>query len=422
MNVLILGSGGREHALAWKISQSSQLSKLYIAPGNGGTSSLGENLNINPLDFKQVKDGVLNNEVEMVIVGPEQPLVEGIVDFFKSDDELQNVSIIGPDKKGAKLEGSKDFANQFMKRYNIPTADYKSFTIEQMAPAYDFLESLNPPYVLKSDGLAAGKGVIITEDIAEAKKYLIELLEGKFGDASKKVVIEEFLEGKEFSAFVLTDGKEYKLLPFAKDYKRIGENDTGPNTGGMGAVSPVPYISEELEEKVREKIIEPTLKGLEKEGIEYKGVLYFGLMKVKEEPYVIEYNVRLGDPEAQPVLSLLSSDLLQHLQDLYEGNLGNNPLKCYSGSAAVVILASEGYPGSYEKGKQIHISEDLRDVNIFHAGTKRTNGKLFTSGGRVMGLTARAENYTKALEIIYHSMDKIEFDGKSFRKDIGFDI
>ncbi len=422
MNVLILGSGGREHALAWKISQSSQLSKLYIAPGNGGTSSLGENLNINPLDFKQVKDGVLNNEVEMVIVGPEQPLVEGIVDFFKSDDELQNVSIIGPDKKGAKLEGSKDFANQFMKRYNIPTADYKSFTIEQMAPAYDFLESLNPPYVLKSDGLAAGKGVIITEDIAEAKKYLIELLEGKFGDASKKVVIEEFLEGKEFSAFVLTDGKEYKLLPFAKDYKRIGENDTGPNTGGMGAVSPVPYISEELEEKVREKIIEPTLKGLEKEGIEYKGVLYFGLMKVKEEPYVIEYNVRLGDPEAQPVLSLLSSDLLLHLQDLHEGNLGNNPLKCYSGSAAVVILASEGYPGSYEKGKQIHISEDLRDVNIFHAGTKRTNGKLFTSGGRVMGLTARAENYTKALEIIYHSMDKIEFDGKSFRKDIGFDI
>lgn len=422
MNVLILGSGGREHALAWKISQSSQLSKLYIAPGNGGTSSLGENLNINPLDFKQVKDGVLNNEVEMVIVGPEQPLVEGIVDFFKSDDELQNVSIIGPDKKGAKLEGSKDFANQFMKRYNIPTADYKSFTIEQMAPAYDFLESLNPPYVLKSDGLAAGKGVIITEDIAEAKKYLIELLEGKFGDASKKVVIEEFLEGKEFSAFVLTDGKEYKLLPFAKDYKRIGENDTGPNTGGMGAVSPVPYISEELEEKVREKIIEPTLKGLEKEGIEYKGVLYFGLMKVKEEPYVIEYNVRLGDPEAQPVLSLLSSDLLLHLQDLHEGNLGNNPLKCYSGSAAVVILASEGYPGSYEKGKQIQISEDLRDVNIFHAGTKRTNGKLFTSGGRVMGLTARAENYTKALEIIYHSMDKIEFDGKSFRKDIGFDI
>jgi phosphoribosylamine--glycine ligase len=422
MNVLVLGSGGREHALAWKISQSPQLDNLYIAPGNGGTSTLGQNIDLNPGDFDKVKEAVLSHQIEIVVVGPEQPLAEGVVDFFKGDSELNNIPIIGPDKKGAQLEGSKDFANRFMKKHSIPTADYKTITIEQISQGYDFLESLNPPYVLKSDGLAAGKGVIITDDIAEAKKNLIELLEGKFGEASKKVVIEEFLQGKEFSAFILTDGEDYKLLPFAKDYKRIGENDTGPNTGGMGAVSPVPYISEELQEKVKKKVIEPTLKGLKEEGIEYKGFLYFGLMKVNDEPYVIEYNVRLGDPEAQPVLSLMKSDLLKHLQDLHEKNLQNNSLECFSGSAAIVILASEGYPGAYEKGKQISLPAELNHVQLFHAGTKRSNGRLFTSGGRVMGVTARADNYENALGRIYKSIDEIEFSGMYFRKDIGFDL
>lgn len=422
MKILIIGSGGREHALSWKISQSPKLSKLYIAPGNGGTSGLGENINIDPLDFNQVKDVVLDNEIDMVVVGPEQPLVKGIVDFFSQEDKLKNIPVVGPDSAGAQLEGSKEFANRFMKKYSIPTADFKSINLEKLNEGFDYLDSLNPPYVLKSDGLAAGKGVIITEDLAEAKKNLKELLEGKFGEASRTVVIEEFLEGKELSAFIITDGKDYKLLPFAKDYKRVGEGDTGPNTGGMGSITPVPYADESFINKVEKKIIRPTLKGLREEEIDYKGFLYFGLMKVNDEPYVIEYNVRMGDPETQPVLSLLKSDLLTHLNSIYDGTLMEKDFVLYNDVAVAVILASEGYPGSYEKGKKIDITGDIKDSIIFHAGTKLTDKELFTAGGRVMAVTSRAKTFEKALQIIYRDINKIEFQGKYYRKDIGQDI
>ena len=422
MNVLIIGSGGREHALAWKISKSPLLTNLYIAPGNGGTNDVGENVEIAPGDFDKIKKFALEKMIDLVVVGPEQPLVEGIVDFFRSDDKLKNIPVIGPDKNGAQLEGSKEFANQFMKKYEIPTADFQTFTEKDLQKGYEFLDSLKPPYVLKSDGLAAGKGVIITEDIKEAKENLKELLEGKFGEASKKVVIEEFLEGKEFSVFILTDGENYKMLPFAKDYKRAGEGDTGLNTGGMGSLTPVPYIDNNLAGKVERKIIQPTLKGLKKEGIEYRGFLYFGLMKVGDEAYVIEYNVRLGDPETQPVLSLIKSDLLEHLQAVHTGKLKEKKLEIHSGVAATVILASQGYPGSYEKGKAIQIPGNIGDVTIFHAGTKISEGHLLTSGGRVMGVTARADNYNDVLEKIYKAIDSVEFEGKYYRKDIGFDI
>ena len=422
MNILILGSGGREHALTWKISQSPVLTKLYVAPGNGGTMNVAENIELNILDFQAVKKVVLEKKIDMVIVGPEQPLVEGIVDYFKDDNEVADIPFVGPDKTGAQLEGSKEYANRFMKKYSIPTADFKSFNLEQLDEGFDYLESLNPPYVLKSDGLAAGKGVIITEDLAEAKQTLLELLEGKFGEASKKVVIEQFLKGRELSAFIITDGENYKLLPFAKDYKRAGEKDTGPNTGGMGALAPVPYAGEGMIKKVEEKIIQPTLKGLKQEGIDYKGFLYFGLMAVEDEPYVIEYNVRLGDPETQPVLTLVKSDLLEHLDAIYKGELDKNEIEIYNEVAAAVILASEGYPGAYDKGNLITIPDELNDVTIFHAGTKLTDGKLFTSGGRVMAVTAKASSFQEALNKVYNNIEKIEYQNKYFRKDIGYDI
>ncbi|MFO8234409.1 MAG: phosphoribosylamine--glycine ligase [Bacteroidales bacterium] len=424
MNVLIIGSGGREHALAWKLAQSSLLTKLYIAPGNGGTGETGENISVSPGDFDELKRISLERNIDMVVVGPEQPLAEGIKDYFLSDEETRDIFVVGPDKHGALLESSKAFANQFMQKYSIPTAGFKSFDIDQMGEGYDYLNSLKPPYVLKADGLAAGKGVIITKDLAEAKKHLKELLEGKFGEASKRVVIEEFLEGRELSVFILTDGEHYKLLPFAKDYKRAEEGDEGPNTGGMGSLSPVPYVDKDFQKKVEEKIIRPTLQGLKKEGIDYKGFLYFGLMKVGDEPYVVEYNVRLGDPETQPVLSLLKSDLLTHLKALCNNTLDSEKFEIYNDVAAAVILASGGYPGAYEKGKLITMPSvnDLKDVLVFHAGTKLSDSKLFTSGGRVMAVTARADNFERALGKIYAAIDKIEFKHKYYRKDIGYDI
>ncbi|MFP4046393.1 MAG: phosphoribosylamine--glycine ligase [Bacteroidales bacterium] len=424
MNVLIIGAGGREHALAWKIAQSPLLQKLYIAPGNGGTHEAGENIPVSPSDFDELKRISLERQIDMIVVGPEQPLAEGIKDFFNKDQEVQHIFVVGPDKEGAKLESSKAFANQFMRKYSIPTAEFKSFDLEQLDEGFDYLESLEPPYVLKADGLAAGKGVIITSELTDAKKNLKELLEGKFGEASKKVVIEQYLKGKELSVFILTDGENYKLLPFAKDYKRAGEGDTGPNTGGMGSLTPVPYVDKQFQKKVENDIIYPTLKGLKQEGIEYQGFLYFGLMKVGDDPYVIEYNVRLGDPETQPVLSLLQSDLLSHLKALQTNRLNAENIAIYNGVAASVILASGGYPGAYEKGKQIYMpsKEELENVKIFHAGTKSSDHKLFTAGGRVMAVTARAGTFDNALKIIYDAIDKIEFQDKYYRKDIGYDL
>lgn len=424
MNVLIIGAGGREHALAWKISQSPLLQKLYIAPGNGGTHEAGENIPVSLSDFDELKRISLERQIDMIIVGPEQPLADGIKDYFVKDREVQHIFVVGPDQQGAKLESSKAFANQFMRKYSIPTAEFKSFDLEQLDEGFDYLESLNPPYVLKADGLAAGKGVIITSELAEAKKNLKELLEGKFGEASKRVVIEQYLKGKELSVFILTDGENYKLLPFAKDYKRAGERDTGANTGGMGSLTPVPYVDEKFQEKVENDIIRPTLNGLKQEGIEYQGFLYFGLMNVGNDPYVIEYNVRLGDPETQPVLSLIQSDLLSHLKALKDNKLDAENIAIYNGVAASVILASGGYPGAYEKGKQIHMpsQNELENVKIFHAGTKLSDNKLFTAGGRVMAVTARADTFDNALKIIYDAIDKIDFKDKYYRKDIGYDL
>ena len=423
MNVLILGSGGREHAFAWKIAKSSLCKKLLIAPGNAGTSELGTNVDIDINDFKCIKKLVLEEEVTLVIVGPEDPLVNGISNFFDEDEELKNISLIGPSKEGAQLEGSKEFAKEFMFRHNIPTAKYQAFTKENLVEGYAFLESLNAPYVLKADGLAAGKGVLILDDLHEAKNELKAMVsEAKFGTASSTVVIEEFLEGIELSIFVLTDGNSYKILPSAKDYKRIGEGDTGLNTGGMGAISPVPFADRFYIEKVEREIIKPTVKGLKKDNIEYKGFIFIGLINVKGEPKVIEYNVRMGDPETEVVIPRIKSDLLNLLKGISDGTFSEKDLEINEDVATTVMLVSGGYPATYEKGKKISGIEEVEGSIIFHAGTKNDNGKIITNGGRVIALTSFGEDIKSALSKSFTSAEKISFEGRYYRQDIGFDL
>ena len=422
MNVLLIGSGGREHALAWKIKQSNQLKKLFIAPGNAGTMNVGENVTLAIQNFNAVKKFVLKNHIDMVVVGPEQPLVDGFHDFFLSDSDLKDIPVIGPVKAGAVLEGSKDFAKSFMQKYNIPTAMYHSFTRETIAEGKRFLESLNPPYVLKADGLAAGKGVLILEDMDEAKVALENMLKGQFGAASQTVVIEEFLSGIELSVFILTDGVSYKILPEAKDYKRIGEGDTGLNTGGMGAVSPVPFADKQFMDKVEKTIIQPTLYGLQQEKIEYKGFIFFGLMNVDGEPYVIEYNVRMGDPEAEVVIPRIKTDLLTLFKHVADQTLKDASFEMEEKATATVMLVSGGYPGKYEKGKKIQSFDKINDSIIFHAGTTLKDKTLVTNGGRVMAVTSFGENIFDALELSYTNAEKINFQKKYYRKDIGLDL
>ena len=423
MNVLILGSGGREHALAWKISQSSSCNKLFIAPGNAGTDLVGVNKNINVTDFDAIKHLVIDEDIEMVVVGPEDPLVNGIYDFFKNDNDLNNVSIIGPSKEGAQLEGSKKFAKEFMQRHNIPTAKYKSFDKDTLQDGCDFLETLSPPYVLKADGLAAGKGVLIIESISEAKSELKSmLLDSKFGQASSTVVIEEFLDGIELSVFVITNGDTYKILPTAKDYKRIGEGDTGLNTGGMGAVSPVPFVDRFFMEKIEQEIIKPSIEGLKKENISYKGFLFIGLIKVGSEPKVIEYNVRLGDPETEVVIPRIKSDFLNLLKGIKDGTFSEKDLNISEDVAATVMLVSGGYPQKYNKGYEIVNSENCDGSIVFHAGTKNDEGIVKTNGGRVIAVTSFGKTLEDALTKSNKNAEKINFQGKNYRKDIGFDL
>ncbi len=423
MNVLILGSGGREHTLAWKIAQSPLLKQLFIAPGNAGTATVGTNININPTDFESVKKIVLEHQISLVVVGPEDPLVLGIHDFFIADEEVKNVGVIGPQKYAAQLEGSKEFAKIFMERHNIPTAAYQSFTKETLEGGYHFLEQLQPPYVLKADGLAAGKGVLILDDIVEAKKELEQMLSNKkFGEASTKVVIEEFLDGIELSCFVLTDGKDYVMLPNAKDYKRIGEGDKGLNTGGMGAVSPVPFADKVFLNKIEKMIIEPTIKGFYKDKIPYKGFVFFGLIKVGDTPKVIEYNCRMGDPETEVVIPRIKNDFLDLLVATTNGNLHKKHVETNPESACTVMLVSGGYPEAYEKGKEITGIDKVADSIVFHAGTIEKEGKTVTNGGRVLAVTSYGENFKEALQTSYDEIRHISFEKMNYRKDIGFDL
>jgi len=423
MTILLLGSGGREHALAWKMLQSPHCSKLFVAPGNAGTKAIATNIALSVTDFEAIKQFVLSEKIEMVVVGPEDPLVHGIYDFFKNDQELTNVYLIGPSKIGAQLEGSKEFAKEFLVRHKIPTAAYDSFTKETVEKGCEFLETLQPPYVLKADGLAAGKGVLIMRSLLEAQHELRNMLVNeKFGAASAKVVIEEFLDGIELSCFVLTDGKNYKILPNAKDYKRIGEGDTGLNTGGMGAVSPVPFVDAVLLEKIETRIVKPTISGLQKDGIDYKGFIFIGLINVNGEPIVIEYNVRMGDPETEVVIPRLKSDLVELFIAVANGKLDSVELEIDERSATTVMVVSGGYPEAYEKGKIITGIENVTDSIVFHAGTKTENGKIISNGGRVLAVTSFGNDFNEAIKKSYQNIGKLHFDTMYYRKDIGSDL
>ena len=422
MNILLLGSGGREHALAWKIAQSKLTKKLYIAPGNGGTEEVGENVSLNISNFEETKRFLISKKISMVVVGPEQPLVDGFADNLANDLELNHINVIGPKKLGATLEGSKDFSKQFMFRNGVPTAAYQSFTKYTLNEGLAFLESLKAPYVLKADGLAAGKGVLILDDLAEAKQELTSMFEGKFGDASNTVVIEEFLDGIELSVFVVTDGKDYVILPEAKDYKRIGEGDKGLNTGGMGAVSPVPFAKGEFLQKVEEKVIKPTINGLAKDRIEYKGFIFFGLIKVNNEPFVIEYNVRMGDPETEVVIPRIQSDLVALFDACGKGALNNYKLEVMDETALTIVAVSGGYPGNYEKGKLISGIKDAQAGIYFHAGTKSQGDDLVTWGGRVIASTGFGNTLVKAKNNALTMVNSLRFQGKYYRKDIGSDL
>lgn len=421
--ILLLGSGGRESALAWKLAQSPKLEKLYIAPGNGGTTQYGINVALSPLDFQSIKDFVLANAVSMVVVGNEDPLVAGIYDYFVADADLNGIPVVGPSKAGAMLEGSKDFAKEFMNRHGIPTAEHLSVDASTIEDGYRFIEKHQPPYVLKADGLAAGKGVLIIPDEQEAKSQLRAMLDGMFGASSSKVVLEQFLSGIECSVFVLTDGDSYKILPVAKDYKRIGEGDTGPNTGGMGAVSPVSFADECFMRKVEDSIIKPTIDGLKQENITYRGFIFFGLINVDGNPYVIEYNVRMGDPETEVVMLRIDSDLLDLLEGVVTGTLANRQLNIDPRYATTVMVVSDGYPGSYAKGKVITGIDSVSDSILFHAGTRRADdGTLLTSGGRVIAVSSYGATKEEALQKSFANIAKIDFEGKKFRRDIGFDL
>ena len=423
MRVLLLGSGGREHAFAWKMAQSSTLDALFIAPGNAGTRAHGTNVDINTTDFEAVKAFVLEKKINMVVVGPEDLLVLGIHDFFLADNQLRNIPVIGPDKEGAQLEGSKDFSKKFMMRHNIPTAKYATFTKDTLEEGYTFLESLKPPFVLKADGLCAGKGVLILDTLKEAKAELKNMLaDAKFGEASSRVVIEQFLKGIELSVFVITDGDSFKILPEAKDYKRIGEGDVGLNTGGMGAISPVPFADATFKEKIKNQIIIPTVKGLKSEGIIYKGFIFFGLISVKGEPYVIEYNCRMGDPETEVVIPRLKSDLLDLFEGVATGTLSERDVLFDDRSACTVMMVSGGYPEAFEKGKQIYGLNTITDSLVFHAGTSADGPAVMSNGGRVLSITSYGKDLSVALKRSYDSAEKIEFENSYYRSDIGFDV
>lgn len=423
MRILLLGSGGREHALAWKLSKSSVLDALFIAPGNAGTREHGENISIDPCDFEAVKKEVLERKIDTVVVGPEAPLVAGIVDFFAADQALQHVTLVGPNKEAAQLEGSKEFAKKFMVRHGIPTAKYKSFTKATIKEGFAFLDSLTAPYVLKADGLAAGKGVLILNDLHEAKKeFSSMLLDNKFGDAGAKVVIEEFLEGTEMSAFVISDGSGFKVLPDAKDYKRIGEGDTGLNTGGMGAVSPVPFAEGKFTDKVYNQIIVPTMKGLKEDGIDYKGFLFFGLIDVKGEPFVIEYNCRLGDPETEVIIPRLKSDLIDLFEGIETQTLSERDIEFDPRTAVTIMMVSGGYPEKYTKGKSIYGLNSVQHSHVFHAGTAADGPAITTAGGRVLAITSFGKDIETARELSYDNIKNIEFSGAYYRKDIGNDL